>query len=58
MPEKYLTIILSVVLGLLLIKIVIARIRRHRRTRRIEEGLAEYLALKSSGKSITKPGSV
>jgi hypothetical protein len=56
MPEKdfYLLIILSVVTGVLLIQIVIARIRQRRKSRRIERGLAEYLALKSSGKKITK----
>jgi hypothetical protein len=56
MPEKdfYLLIILSVVTGFLLIQIVIAKIRQRRKSRRIERGLAEYLALKSSGKKITK----
>jgi hypothetical protein len=56
MPEKdfYLLIILAVVTGFLLIQIVMTRIGRHRKSRRIERGLAEYLALKSSGKRITK----
>jgi hypothetical protein len=45
MPEKdfYLLIILSVVAGLLLIKIVIARIGRYRKSRRLEQEIAEYL---------------
>jgi hypothetical protein len=45
MPEKdfYLLIILSVVTGLLLIKIVIARIGRYRKSGRLEREIAEYL---------------
>jgi hypothetical protein len=60
MPEKdfYLLIILSVITGFLLIQIVMARIGRRRNHRRIQRGIAEYLALKSSGKRITKIGSV
>ena len=60
MPEKdlYLLIILSVITGFLLIQIVMARIGRRRNRRRIQRGIAEYLALKSSGKRITKIGSV
>jgi uncharacterized membrane protein affecting hemolysin expression len=56
MAEKYfyLLIILSVVIGLLLMRIVIERIRRRQQSRHMERGLAEYLALKSSGKRITK----
>jgi len=56
MPEKdfYLLIILSVITGFLLIQTIVARIRRRRQSRRIERGTAEYLALKSSGKRITK----
>ena len=56
MPEKdfYLLIILSVITGFLLIQIIMARIRRRRKSRRIERGIAEYFALKSSGKRITK----
>jgi hypothetical protein len=42
----------------LLIQIVMARIGRRRNHRRIQRGIAEYLALKSSGKRITKIGSV
>jgi len=59
-PEKdsYLLIILSVITGFLLIQIVVARIGRRRNHRRIQLGIAEYLALKSSGKRITKIGSV
>jgi hypothetical protein len=60
MPEKdfYLLIILSVITGFLLIQIVMARIGRRRNRRRIQRGIAEYLTLKSSGKRITKIGSV
>ena len=60
MPEKdfYLLIILSVITGFLLIQIVMARIGRRRNRRRIERGIAEYLASKSGGKRITKIGSV
>jgi hypothetical protein len=56
MPEKdfYLLIILSVITGFLLIQIIVARIRRRRKSRRIERGTAEYLALKISGKRITQ----
>ena len=56
MPEKdfYLLIILSVITGFLLIQIIVARIRRRRKSPRIERGTAEYLALKSSGKRIIK----
>jgi hypothetical protein len=56
MAEKYfyLLIILSVVTGLLLMRIVIERIRRRQQSRHMERGLAEYLALKSSGKRVTK----
>ena len=56
MPEKdfYLLIILSVITGFLLIRIIVARIRERRKRRRIERGTAQYLALKSSGKRITK----
>jgi hypothetical protein len=60
MPEKdfYLLIILSVITGFVLFQIVMARIGRRRNRRRIERGIAEYLALKSSGKRITKIGSL
>jgi hypothetical protein len=59
-PEKdsYLLIILSVITGFLLIQIVMARIGRRRNHRRIQRGIAEYLASKSGGKRITKIGSV
>jgi hypothetical protein len=45
MPEKdfYLLAILSVVTGLLLIKVVMARIGRHRKSRRLEREITEYL---------------
>jgi hypothetical protein len=56
MPEKvfYLIIILSVVVGLLLIRTFRARVARHRKSRRLQREIAGYLALKSSGKRITK----
>jgi hypothetical protein len=45
MPEKdfYLLIILSVITGFLLIRIVMARIRRRRKSRRLEREIGEYL---------------
>ena len=60
MPEKdfYLLIALSIIAGLWLIQIVAETIGRRRNRRRIQRGIAEYLALKSSGKRITKIGSV
>jgi hypothetical protein len=60
MPEKdfYLLIILSVITGFVLFQIVMARIGRRRNRRRIERGIAESFALKSSGKRITKIGSL
>jgi uncharacterized membrane protein affecting hemolysin expression len=56
MPEKdfYLIIILSVAIGLLLIRTFMARVARCRKSRRLKREIAEYLALKSSGKRITK----
>jgi stage V sporulation protein G len=47
MPAKdfYLIIILSVVIGLLLIRTIMARVARRRKSRRIEQGLAEYYAM-------------
>jgi len=51
MPEKdfYLLIILSVLTGFLLIRIVMARIGRHRQSRRLERKIAEYLRKKGGG---------
>jgi uncharacterized membrane protein affecting hemolysin expression len=56
MPEKdfYLIIILSIVIGLLLIRTLRARVARRRKSRRLEREIAEYFELKSSGKRITK----
>lgn len=53
MPEKdfYLIIILSVVVGLLLIRTVMARVARSRKSRRIEWGIAEYLRKQSQDKN-------
>jgi hypothetical protein len=53
MPEKdfYLLIILSVVTGFLLIQIVRARIGRRRKSRRVEQGIAEYLREKAARKN-------
>jgi hypothetical protein len=52
MPEKdfYLLIILSVITGFLLIQIIVARIRQRRKSRRIERGTAQYLALRAAAK--------
>ena len=49
MPEKdfYLIIILSVVIGLLLIRTIMARVARRRKRRCIEQGLAQYLRKQS-----------
>jgi hypothetical protein len=48
MPEKdfYLLIILSIAIGFLLIRIVMARIGRHRKSRRLEREIAEHLVIK------------
>jgi hypothetical protein len=45
MPERdfYLLIILSVIIGFLLIRIVMARIGRRRKSRRLEREIGEYL---------------
>ena len=53
MPEKdfYLLIILSVVTGFLLIRIVRARIGRHRQSRRLEREVAEYLRKRAAGQN-------
>jgi len=53
MPAKdfYLIIILSVVIGLLLIRTIMARVARRRKSRRIEQGLAEYLCKQSHAKT-------
>jgi uncharacterized integral membrane protein len=53
MPEKdfYLLIILSVVTGFLLIRIVMARIGRHRQSRRLEREVAEYLRKRAAGQN-------
>jgi uncharacterized integral membrane protein len=45
MPAN-LIIILSIVIGLLLIRIVMARIGRRRKSRRLEREIAEHLVLK------------
>jgi hypothetical protein len=53
MPEKdfYLLIILSVVTGFLLIRIVMARSGRRRKSRRLEREIAEYLRKKAAGQN-------
>ena len=53
MPEKdfYLLIILSVVTGFLLIQIVMTRIGRHRKGRRLEREIAEYLRKRAAGQN-------
>ncbi len=52
MPEKdfYLIIILSVVVGLWLVRALLARVERCRKSRRIEQDLAEYLRKQSHAK--------
>lgn len=51
MAEKdfYLLIILSVITGFLLIRIVMARIGRHRQSRRLEREIAAYVRKKAAG---------
>jgi hypothetical protein len=51
MPEKdfYLLIFLTVVIGLLLIQIVMAKIGRRRKGRRLEREVAEYLRKRAAG---------
>jgi hypothetical protein len=51
MPEKdfYLLIFLFAMTGFLLIRIVMARIGRHRQTRRLEREIAEYVRKKAAG---------
>jgi hypothetical protein len=53
MPEKYfyLLIIFSVVIGFLLIRIVMARIGRHRQSRRLEREIYEYLRKRAAGQN-------
>jgi hypothetical protein len=48
----------SIVAGFWLVWVLVPKIDRRRNSRRIQRGIAEYLALKSSGKRITKIGSV
>jgi len=57
MPEKdfYLLIILSAITGFLLIRIVMARIGRHRQSRRLEREIAEYARKRAAG-NITENG--
>jgi hypothetical protein len=54
--DFYLIIILSVVIGLLLMRTIRARVARRRKSRRIEQGLAEYLRKQSHAKKITEAG--
>ncbi|PYJ17336.1 MAG: hypothetical protein DME96_06320 [Verrucomicrobia bacterium] len=56
MPEEifYLFIGSCIVGGFWFVLVVMPRIGRHRNSRRIQRGIEEYLALKSSGERITK----
>ena len=58
MPENdfYLIIILSVVIGLLLIRTIMARVARRRDSRRVEQGIVEYLRRKERRQKITGSG--
>jgi hypothetical protein len=58
MPEKdfYFIIILSVVIGLLLIRTIMARVARRRDSRRVEQGIVEYLRRKERRQKITGSG--
>ncbi len=53
MPGKdfYLLIILSVVTGFLLIQMVMTRIGGHRKGRRLEREIAEYLRKRATGQN-------
>jgi len=53
MPDNdfYLLIILSVVTGLLLIKIVMARIGRHQKSRRLEREIGKYFSQEAAAKN-------
>jgi hypothetical protein len=52
MPEKYfyLLITLSIVAGFLLVRVVMARIERRRKSQLIERGIFEYLSQKAAAK--------
>ena len=56
MPEKdfYLIIVLSVVIGVLFIRALMARVARCRKRRRVEQELAEYLRKQSHAKNTCK----
>jgi len=58
MPEKdfYLIIILSVVIGLLLIRTIMAILARRPDSRRVEQGIVEYLRRKERRQKITGSG--
>jgi hypothetical protein len=53
MPERYfyLLVILSLITGFLLIQLVMTRIGRHRRSRRLEREIAEYLRKRAAGQN-------
>jgi hypothetical protein len=53
MPEKdfYLLIILSVSTGFLLIRIIMARIDRRRKSHRLEREITEYLRKRAAGQN-------
>ena len=53
MPEKdfYLLIALSIIAGLWLIQIVAERTGRHRKSRRLEREIAEYLRKRAAGQN-------
>jgi hypothetical protein len=52
MPEElfYLLLILSIVAGFWLVRVLVPKIDRRRNRRRMDREIAEYLALKSTGK--------
>jgi hypothetical protein len=54
----YLLLILSIAAGFWLVWVVVPKIDRRRNRRRMDREIAEYLALKSAGKRITKTRSV
>jgi hypothetical protein len=54
----YLLLILSIGAGFWLVRVLVPKIDRRRNRRRMDREIAEYLALKSASKKITKTRSV
>jgi hypothetical protein len=56
--KSFICSLLSIVARFWLVRVVIPKMDRRRNSRRIQRGIAEYLASKSGGKRITKTASV